>query len=209
MDKINKTRAVLRARVSRFRVSCSIARAERELEETRRRRKSDRNDDYETVSAQFIGNSNVKSAGDVEVITSSAVNCDAPVEAGLCSADAPMEIDFNPDDPLLKLKEDLKKWIIGTNIARTSVDSLLKIFKGPIPSLPSSYKSSFVFDVKNYSDGSQFVYFGLEQGLRRCINPDIHSGGETLPLQIFLDGFSPYKSSNIQMGPLLGRIHHG
>ncbi|KAJ8678196.1 hypothetical protein QAD02_013983 [Eretmocerus hayati] len=217
MDRVSKARAVLKTRVARFRSSCRSAKVERRLLELAKIFQKMYNNvnvdgDFETIRAKFIESEAGCKAGDEFVINDSS-KCDAKSDmpsapAAPSSAVAHMEVD-QFSDPFFEFKRDLKGWILETNVARGSVDSLLKILKGPVPSLPSSYKTFLkprtVFNIKKYSDGSQF---GLESGLKRCINPNSHSDGAILPLQIFLDGLSPYNYSNIQLWPLMGRIYH-
>ncbi|KAJ8685461.1 hypothetical protein QAD02_021254 [Eretmocerus hayati] len=210
MGRANKSKLVLR--VFRFRTSFRLSEterlkeAERKLEETRRNQESDLNNEFETISAQIIDNFEENCCAGKN---SGIPNCDG---FNSVPSNSPMEIDLDPHEPFGKLKKELRIWILESNIPEVAVDRLLKILKGPIPSLPSCYKpflkTNVVFDIKNYPDGSQFVYFGLEKGLRRCINPDLHCNGDILPLQIFVDGLSSYHYCNMQLWPLLIRIYH-
>ncbi|KAJ8673247.1 hypothetical protein QAD02_004509 [Eretmocerus hayati] len=217
MNRIKKAKAVVRERVARFRSSRRDAANERKLleqaENIQNNRGVNADQDFETISAEFVENFEVDpveaAVGPVEISVKCDVGCEI-LSPELSSAVTPMEVDS--PDIYSKFKADLKKWIIESTIARIWVDPLLKLLQPVVPWLPSSHKtflkSNIVFNIQKNSDGSLFVNFGLEEGLKRCINIHLHGDGEVLPLQLFLDGMSPYNSSNIQLWPLMGRIYH-
>lgn len=107
---------------------------------------------------------------------------------------------------------ELRKWIIKSNIPRITVDSLLKIIRPIIPEIPACVKTllrlkpDLKFKIETYTDGSQFVYFGIEKNLQNIVNVDLHQD-DTLFLQFHFDGLSLFRSSNTEFWPILGKIY--
>jgi len=88
--------------------------------------------------------------------------------------------DETEDDEIKEIME-LQTWAIQNNIPHTVLDSLLKILKKHLlPTLPMSAKTflkttSVSFNIQQFplSLGqtiTEFVYFGIAEGFRRCVN---------------------------------------
>ncbi|XP_033225956.1 uncharacterized protein LOC117178642 [Belonocnema kinseyi] len=52
----------------------------------------------------------------------------------------------------------------------------------------------------------EFVYFGIEAGLRNCVSSDIHREN-LIKFQINVNGFQPFTSSSVDLWTILGKIH--
>lgn len=91
-------------------------------------------------------------------------------------------------------------------------DKLLKILRRRlIPTLPMCTKTflqntSAEYLLENMEDSNnpirEFTYLGIAQGLKYCININLHTNRE-LQLQFNIDGMKPYKSSNRTLWPIL------
>lgn len=112
---------------------------------------------------------------------------------------------------------ELREWAVKTKIPKTHLDSLLKIFKKKLlPTLPSSYKTFLStadakYEIEKMTDShgleAEFVYLGIEEGIKACFNPELHSDGDT-DIDFNIDGVKIKKSSSKTMWPGLGRIFY-
>ncbi|EZA52816.1 hypothetical protein X777_08139, partial [Ooceraea biroi] len=110
----------------------------------------------------------------------------------------------------------LKEWIISCRIPHSHSDKLLKILRRRVlPTLPTCTKTflqstSAKYLLQNMEDTDnsigEFTYLGIAQGLRNCVNVDLHINHE-LHLQFNIDGMKPYKSSNRTLWPILCKVH--
>lgn len=113
-------------------------------------------------------------------------------------------------------ENELRNWAIDHNINNAAIDDLLKILKRKsLPHLPLSAKTflgvKYNYEIKSVTneDGEviyEHAYFGLEENLKRTINPLLHEDGK-IQLHINVDGMSVYKSNNIQFWPILAKVH--
>lgn len=93
----------------------------------------------------------------------------------------------------------------------SQVESLLKILKPAIPSLPLSQKTFLntkkldPFVVKPFGENAKFVYFGIRRSLRKIINVDLHKDLKII-LQFNVDGLPLFKSSSFEFWPILGYV---
>lgn len=112
----------------------------------------------------------------------------------------------------------LRQWAIQSCIEHCHLDSLLRILrKQLIPNLPTTSKTflgttSANYKIKKFRSNDdviigEFVYFGIAEGLRRCVNREIHQTN-ILNLQINCDGLPLYKSSSKEFWPILCKVHN-
>ena len=112
------------------------------------------------------------------------------------------------------LKEELCLWAINCNATHTQVNSLLEILVKHHANLPRDartlLKTCRTVTVKELA-GGHFYHFGLEKMMKESLQA--HSiqlnNGNTLYLQVGIDGLPLFKSSNIQFWPILGKLTLG
>jgi len=124
--------------------------------------------------------------------------------------------DDEAEDNEIKEIIELQTWAIQNNIPHTVLDSLLKILKKRLlPTLPMSAKTflkttSVTFNIEQFplSLGqtiSEFVYFGIAEGFRRCVNVKLHTNN-IINCMFGIDGTLPYKSSALQLWPIMCKV---
>lgn len=97
----------------------------------------------------------------------------------------------------------LQKWAIDARIQHTHLDTLLGILrKRLLPELPKSSKTLLkttfaTYEIEEFINGDgevsgQFVYFGIANHLRRCVNTHLHKEN-VLYLQFNVDGVPLFK----------------
>lgn len=112
--------------------------------------------------------------------------------------------------------DQLREWALECNIQQIHLDKLLKILRVRlIPELPKSSKTflktaSIPHAISNIVDNNgkfsgEYVYFGIANGLKKCINPVLHESGEIL-LQFNVDGLPIFSSSKEQFWPILCKV---
>jgi len=114
--------------------------------------------------------------------------------------------DDNDDDGNPMLCESLAEWGIKFGISHCAVDGLLKILKPFHSELPLTART--LFETVKSSDitvvsGGEYCHFGLAEGLKqhiRCHGPPL---GPTIQLQVNIDGLPLFKSSQVQVWPIL------
>lgn len=110
---------------------------------------------------------------------------------------------------------ELQSWIVRKNIPFASSDELLQILRRRlVPGLPKCTKTllkhEFQFNVEmmladDYSEG-EFFYFGIKNQLEAFVNTELHTPNE-IQLLFNIDGFSPFKSSNTTVWPILCKVY--
>lgn len=110
----------------------------------------------------------------------------------------------------------LRQWVLECNIPHSHVDKLISILRPRLLTcLPKTCKTLMFTSLAKYniepmsdSDGSigEFVYFGIEEGLKQCIDPKVHTA-EEIQLFINIDGVRLFKSSAKEFWPILGQVH--
>ena len=128
-----------------------------------------------------------------------------------------MEEDLiNEADNRVDFAEELKEWALSGNIPLTQVSKLLLILrrnghqelpKTAVTLLKTKHNFESVTLENNFGRTSQFVYFGIEKGLRMCLNPDLHPN-RRVELLFHVDGAKMYRSSFHQFWPILCQIFH-
>lgn len=108
----------------------------------------------------------------------------------------------------------IRHWAISNNIQHKALNELLTILRRFLPELPKSAKSflktqSAIYNIQEMEAAdnsiSEFVYFGFEKNLKRCIREDLHKNNKIL-LQVNIDGVPLFKSSTKQFWPILCKI---
>ncbi|KAJ8669998.1 hypothetical protein QAD02_001257 [Eretmocerus hayati] len=126
------------------------------------------------------------------------------------------EIVQHPDGTHDEVQE-LKYWVVKNRIAMSHTDELLVILRRRLlPELPASSKtflqtSSACYLIEEMLDADsllgEFVYFGIEEGLQACVNPELHPD-QVIDLDFNIDGVKIKKSSLKQLWPCLCRVYY-
>ncbi|XP_067212981.1 uncharacterized protein [Linepithema humile] len=112
------------------------------------------------------------------------------------------------------ISAELRSWAIGCRVPHSTLDSLLSILNPVLPNLPKSSKTLLQTNKSHYfitkmlaldETEGQYAYFGIEQGLRTCINLDLHYAN-ILYLLINIDGIKLFKSSVNDVWPILVKV---
>ncbi|KAJ8671356.1 hypothetical protein QAD02_002615 [Eretmocerus hayati] len=129
--------------------------------------------------------------------------------------DSDQNLSVDEDEREIPEEEQLRTWAVHNNLTDSSIDQLLQILRSRLmPELPKTSKTFFRTDIRHKvhqviddnQELSEYVYYGIEENLRRVINPLLHLN-KTIELLINLDGLSVYKSTNIQFWPILIKVH--
>ncbi|XP_043480336.1 uncharacterized protein LOC122510016 isoform X2 [Leptopilina heterotoma] len=129
------------------------------------------------------------------------------------------EEENNDDPPVLPNVppeiDQLRHLANEKNIPQSTLDQLLKILRQRLlPSLPKSSKTFLKTSDSRYNiidmegmngEMGEFVYFGLESGLKNCVNVDLHPEN-IINLQIFIDGMQLTKSGHLELFVTLCKI---
>jgi len=109
------------------------------------------------------------------------------------------------------LISSLMNWAVEYSITLVALTALLSVLRHHHPSLPKDAKT-LLHTNRNYLikqvAGGAYFYFGIVNALSRFLNntwlkiPDRH----TIKLQLNFDGLPLYKSSCIQLWPILGLV---
>lgn len=106
------------------------------------------------------------------------------------------------------LRSDLAKWAVKNKATRTSADELLLVLHKPGHRLPKDARILLgtppEIEVRDLC-GGQFLYFGVETGLLKMCShyPDFFSTENEILLNFSVDGLPLFKSSNVQIWPIL------
>jgi len=117
----------------------------------------------------------------------------------------------NPD---IKLAGELRAWAVKRNVTHNALSELLAILKRhshkniPMnaPTLLRTPRSTTAL-IRELEGGGQFWYYGIISGLESIFSTDIfETMSNILEIDVFFDGFSPYKSIRRILWPIAGCI---
>lgn len=139
--------------------------------------------------------------------------CFGPYSAGV-SDELPGRLSLNVHDTE-GMRSRLKTWALKNNVRGTAVDSLLQILNPHFPDVPKDHRTllSTPRDVPTVqmSDG-QYVHFGLHAGLLRALDEwhrlNVVRMVQTVEVSFNIDGLPLFKSSGLQVWPILAQVHH-
>lgn len=109
--------------------------------------------------------------------------------------------------------EQLRKWAIASQLPQQKIDELLMVLrKRAFPQLPKTAKTfletaTAVYVIEKLPDLSEFVYFSIEDQLKRVVKTSLHPD-KKLELLFNVDGIPLFKSSSKQFWPILGLVYH-
>jgi hypothetical protein len=109
----------------------------------------------------------------------------------------------------LDLQEDLQLWAADCKVSAVAVDKLLKILHISHPRLPltcrSLLKTPTTTEVKQLQAG-EYVHFWILNGLLQFGDLILKCEGTCICCQVNIDGLPLFKSSSVQLWPILGKI---
>lgn len=109
-------------------------------------------------------------------------------------------------DNTKKLKTSLREWACDDNIKSTSLNKLLRILQPYFTSLPNDYRllleTPRSAPVINLNNGQMF-YLGIQNQLLIRLAAGLKNGVKKILLQINIDGLPLFKSSSIELYPIL------
>ncbi|XP_067211469.1 uncharacterized protein [Linepithema humile] len=155
--------------------------------------------------------------------TNSGDHSDSDIDFNNISDKSDGSVDSNNGDVDIEVRQhqnqndisaELRSWAIGCRVPHSTLDSLLSILNPVLPNLPKSSKTLLQTNKSHYfitkmlaldETEGQYAYFGIEQGLRTCINLDLHYAN-ILYLLINIDGIKLFKSSVNDVWPILVKV---
>lgn len=114
----------------------------------------------------------------------------------------------------LNLSTELVSWMGSCNITHTAVDRLLHVLHAHHPELPLTCKTllrqsgnleSVKVNIQNIPSG-EYVHFGILTGLLLFREIILEDHNPTILYQVNIDGLPLFKSSGIQLWPILGQL---
>ncbi|KAJ8673566.1 hypothetical protein QAD02_004828 [Eretmocerus hayati] len=108
------------------------------------------------------------------------------------------EFQVNPGPDEVEEISKIRVWAVETKMTMSHLDGLLSILRERLlPELPACSKTflrtndaDYVIEEMTDADSlpGEFVYFGVEQGLKACVNPQLHTDNSVLDLDFNIDG---------------------
>lgn len=122
--------------------------------------------------------------------------------------------DLSESDDVFKpssLRESICNWALTFGISLVALTALLGILQFYHPDLPKDARTILKTDTRytiQNKVGGQYHYFGIFSSIKRTLSQIIASvtDGFTLKLQINIDGLPLFKSSGVQIWPILGLL---
>ncbi len=117
----------------------------------------------------------------------------------------------NEVNETFSLSDSISNWAIHFGISLVALTALLGILRICHPDLPKDARALLKTRTK-YSildrAGGQYHYFGILSSLRNTLSKYTHtlSDGFVLKLQVNIDGLPLFKSSSLQLWPILGLL---
>ncbi|XP_059912161.1 uncharacterized protein LOC132461132 [Gadus macrocephalus] len=129
-----------------------------------------------------------------------------------CSDSEPdVPSDSEPDVPSPSLSDNIANWAVRFGISMVALTALLSILNITHPNLPKDgrtlLKTKVHYDIQEKAGGN-YHHFGILSSLRNTLNKHVKilTEGMTLGLQINVDGLPLFKSSTLQLWPILGLL---
>lgn len=132
-------------------------------------------------------------------------SCDRPIQ----TSDSEHSEDERPET--FSLSDSISNWAIHFGISLVALTALLCILRICHPDLPKDARTLLKTKTK-YTilerAGGQYHYFGILSSLRNTLSKYVHTlaDGFSLKLQINIDGLPLFKSSSLQLWPILGLL---
>lgn len=171
---------------------------------------------YEQVSEEVIGDESVT---DVLTSENSVQDTDNSFESSIdeqlrnltISFSSGSESEINNAVEKCNIIEKIKQWaLMSPPIPHTRLERLMDILRDQYPDLPKSAKTflgtnATDYKIENFGNGEEFVYFGIQGNLEKCINIKLHETAD-IELLFNVDGVPLFKSSRKQLWPILCQV---
>lgn len=120
------------------------------------------------------------------------------------------DVDNDSGEEQQSLLTGMSNIVIEDNMEFSTVDKILKLFHPYHPNLPLTARTllstgKHSFSVKKV-DGGEYVHFGIEFNLLKLHGELSQVNSDILKLQINIDGLPLFRSSPMQLWPILGRV---
>ena len=128
-----------------------------------------------------------------------------------CDLDGTSGSDSEPDVPSPSLSDNIANWAVRFGISMVALTALLSILNLTHPNLPKDgrtlLKTKVHYDIQEKAGGN-YHHFGILSSLRATLNKQVKilTEGMTIGLQINIDGLPLFKSSTLQLWPILGLL---
>jgi len=146
--------------------------------------------------------------------TESLFSCTSDLfESESCEGDLDSSSVSSVDDDISddNLSQALAEWVRQHNISSSAVNSLLHILHTYHPSLPLEYRTLLgtvrTVAVRDLSNGGQYSHIGISRNLQQIFDTNSEESCfncNDLNIQFNVDGLPVFKSSNMQLWPILG-----
>ena len=120
--------------------------------------------------------------------------------------------DYYEFDQVAELCSMLAAWKITNNVTQTALGNLLKILRLWFADLPVDPRTVMQTNKQpvvpvNQIGGGSYCHIGIERDIQNLLSVGtLESGCQTIKLQLNIDGLPLFKSSNVQLWPILGLI---
>ncbi len=120
-------------------------------------------------------------------------------------------VDLEGNPPIIE--EQLAAWATKHQCSRAALNEMLEILRGHGHRLPKDGRTLLGTPTRVVSVnkcGGQYIYFGIESGLLRDLSQGVFQPPDgILKLDVNIDGVPLFKSSNIQLWPILCKVGSG
>lgn len=151
---------------------------------------------------------------EVQVVTEEDMELEADfddVYCDLCDGDGTSGSDSENDDDLTSLSDNIANWAVSFGISIVALTALLSILNVTHPNLPKDgrtlLKTKTHYAIQEKAGGN-YHHFGILSSLKATISKYAKTlaEGMTLGLQININGLPLFKSSTVQLWPILGLL---
>ena len=129
----------------------------------------------------------------------------------ILSSDSEIDVSlgYSETDEIPSLNEELSAWATKNLCTRTCVNEILNILRRNGHDLPKDVRSLLHTPRHVPCEekcGGQYVYFGIEAGILKCLdrNMKYKDNHNSIELIVNIDGLPLFKSSQVQLWPILG-----
>lgn len=139
-----------------------------------------------------------------DLFESESQSCEGDLDSSSVSS---VDDDISDDN----LSQTLAAWVRQHNISSSAVNTLLHILHTYHPALPLEYRTLLgtvrTVAVRDFSNGGQYSHIGISKNLHQIFathSEEACFGNSHLNIQFNVDGLPIFKSSNMQLWPILG-----
>lgn len=148
---------------------------------------------------------------EVQVFTEEDMELEVDFDDVNCDGGGTSGSDSENDDDLTSLSDNIANWAVSFGISLVALTALLTILHITHPNLPKDgrtlLKTKTHYAIQEKAGGN-YHHFGILSSLKATISKYAKTlaEGMTLGLQINIDGLPLFKSSSVQLWPILGLL---